>query len=82
MYLETEDLILDFAIKWVNWGGGSEEDIMVTFGLTRLQFYARLEVILDCRSRSSSLEKILLDDLYQLCDRYIRPDTISFSVVR
>lgn len=38
--------MLDFATRWSRHGGGSSEDIFVTFGLTPRQYFLRLRTLL------------------------------------
>ncbi|WP_139765951.1 hypothetical protein [Gordonia sp. i37] len=43
---ETQ-LLLDFAARWHRFGGGSAEDIFVTFGVDRATFGRRVLAVLD-----------------------------------
>ncbi|CAG7620297.1 hypothetical protein SIM91_17950 [Rhodococcus opacus] len=40
-----DDLVLEFGNRWAVFGGGSAEDIFVTFGWTEAQYFARLQVL-------------------------------------
>lgn len=42
--------MLRFAMRWLPFGGGSEVDIFIEFGVTGSEFYRRLAVILRRRS--------------------------------
>lgn len=40
--LSESQRVLDFAVRWYRFGGGSAEDIYVTFGLDRATFGRRV----------------------------------------
>ncbi|PQP19267.1 hypothetical protein [Rhodococcus opacus] len=40
-----DDLVLEFGNRWAVFGGGSAEDIFVTFGWTEAQYFERLKVL-------------------------------------
>ena len=42
-----EESILAFGRSWYKYGGGSEEDIYVQFGLSARSYFERLAVLLD-----------------------------------
>ena len=45
---QTEaELMVEFLLLWYPWGGASEEDIMIRFGLPATTFYRRVFSILD-----------------------------------
>lgn len=44
--IDITTAIVHFAQKWRHWGGGSDADIFVEFGLTPVQYFRRLEQIL------------------------------------
>ncbi|OZC57157.1 hypothetical protein CH289_04545 [Rhodococcus sp. RS1C4] len=69
--LKSDKPILDFALKWLPWGGGPDEDIMVEFGLSTVQFYSRLQALLDSSTRAPNLDKTVVDELYRLCNTYL-----------
>ncbi|MFW0794512.1 hypothetical protein AAFP30_11915 [Gordonia sp. CPCC 205515] len=39
--------MIDFALRWYRFGGGSDEDIFVRFGIDRLTYARRLLTALD-----------------------------------
>lgn len=39
--------MIEYARRWLPYGGGPDEEILVTFGIARQQFYDRLGRILD-----------------------------------
>lgn len=41
------DRILDFAARWHRFGGGSPEDIFITFGIDKATYAARVLAIVD-----------------------------------
>lgn len=64
---EAEDLIR-FARTWAPYGGGSDEDILVQFGMTRSRFIDRLLRVLTAEALDPGLAA-------QLADAYTRPMT-------
>ncbi|MGV8872805.1 MAG: DUF3263 domain-containing protein [Rhodococcus sp. (in: high G+C Gram-positive bacteria)] len=42
MINDTRDLMVEFASTWARFGGGTTEDIFVTFGLSPDKYYQRL----------------------------------------
>ncbi|OZE26827.1 DUF3263 domain-containing protein [Rhodococcus sp. 05-2254-6] len=71
MLLKSDRAILDFALKWLPWGGGSDEDIMVGFGLSAVQFYSRLQAFLDSGARPQDLNETKVIELYRLCNSHL-----------
>jgi len=52
---------LDFAVKWLPYGGGPGEETMLTFGVTRPQYLRRLDRIISRHPQTippTTLEKI------------------------
>ena len=45
--MDRETDIIDFARRWRHWGGGSESDIFVEFGLTSREYFQRLEALVN-----------------------------------
>ncbi|MFE7420449.1 hypothetical protein [Rhodococcus sp. NPDC057529] len=53
--------LLDFATKWLPYGGGPGEETMLTFGLTRPQYLRRLHRVISRHPQTippTTLEKI------------------------
>lgn len=46
--------MLTFAIRWLPYGGGAAEDIMVTFGTTPEVYFRRLHALLDTTTEPST----------------------------
>lgn len=58
--------MLDFAIRWRPWNGGSAEDIFVAFGLTETQYFLRLVRFIE---NAPSLNDVMRQELRDLCHR-------------
>ncbi|QHE70802.1 hypothetical protein GFS60_04393 [Rhodococcus sp. WAY2] len=56
--------ILSFALQWQHYGGGSNEDIYVNFGLSPRQYFMRLLRIL---RGPTELEIRVISELNELC---------------
>jgi hypothetical protein len=69
--VESDQIILDHAIRWRHWGGAEAEDIMVEFGLTSVQFYSRLQALLDCRPNLPGFGQEVTIELHELCERHL-----------
>lgn len=39
--------LLDFALRWYPYGGGTAEDILVEFGISEHEYFRRLSLIID-----------------------------------
>ncbi len=48
--------LVDFAAMWLHYGGGSREDIFVSFGLTEEQYFQRLLHLLTHRPLAVGLD--------------------------
>ncbi|MDV6248057.1 DUF3263 domain-containing protein [Rhodococcus opacus] len=55
MMREDQDL-LDFAIRWVPYGGARREDILVNFGMTPAQFRIRIHQILISQAAAKQID--------------------------
>nr|WP_271209274.1 DUF3263 domain-containing protein [Rhodococcus wratislaviensis]GLK33777.1 hypothetical protein GCM10017611_06200 [Rhodococcus wratislaviensis] len=79
---ELEIDLLDFARRWAPYGGGSVEDIFVTFGWSATKFFERLEDLVTHKFLpiDDSLRHRLLDICAHRLQR--RPDGIPMSVRR
>lgn len=55
--------MLDFAIRWLPFGGGSPGDIFLEFGLSEKKFYDRLLTLITHRSVASGFEENLVESL-------------------
>lgn len=66
---ERADEMIDFAVTWRHWGGGSPEEIFVRFGISVHEYFARLELLLE--RGHCARQPQLRDELRQLCaNRY------------
>ncbi|MDV7090008.1 hypothetical protein GXW84_40670 [Rhodococcus sp. IEGM 248] len=60
-----DDLVLEFGNRWALFGGGSAEDIFVTFGWTEAQYFERLQVL--AGRRFPPLDDTLRQRLLAVC---------------
>jgi hypothetical protein len=68
--MTSETDLVDFAIKWRHWGGGTAEDIFLEFGLSSDQFFSRLATALTPDGRMCpdiDLAPDLLAQLRRIC---------------
>lgn len=63
--------MLQFALRWYPYGGGSAEDIFVKFGLTEEVYFRRLSHAL-C-SGGTAISPALREILHAVCDRRLQP---------
>ncbi|WP_338893556.1 DUF3263 domain-containing protein [Rhodococcus sovatensis] len=47
VYCERDHTMIDYALRWVNHGGGPEEDIETRFGIAAREFHRAVIEILD-----------------------------------
>ncbi|RYF50314.1 MAG: DUF3263 domain-containing protein [Comamonadaceae bacterium] len=56
--VNREDDIIDFALTWRHWGGGSDSDIFVEFGISSREYFQRLETLLEHGALASQPDQI------------------------
>lgn len=61
--------ILCFATRWMPYGGGQAEDIMVTFGVTPDIYFRRLSALLTDADTLGDLDSQTIDGLLDVCHR-------------
>ena len=66
-----EESILAFGRSWYKYGGGSEEDIYVQFGLSARSYFERLAVLLD-RPAASGIDEPTLHTMRAVCATRLR----------
>ena len=42
---DNDDFVLDFAARWVHFGGGTAEDIFIAFGWNEARYFERLRYL-------------------------------------
>lgn len=47
VYSGPDHTMIDYAVRWVNHGGGPEDDILTRFGVTAREFYRTVLDILE-----------------------------------
>ena len=60
--------MVDFAQRWMRFGGGPDEEILVEFGLAPRQFFRRLHDILQT-APPTHIDESAVAGLLQLCRR-------------
>ncbi|MGW5153366.1 DUF3263 domain-containing protein [Rhodococcus koreensis] len=68
--MTSETDLIDFAIKWRHWGGGTPEDIFLEFGLSSEQYFSRLATALERNTwmrPATDLAPDLLAQLRRIC---------------
>ncbi|REE70809.1 hypothetical protein C8E05_0135 [Rhodococcus wratislaviensis] len=60
-----DDIVVEFGNRWALFGGGSAEDIFVTFGWTEAQYFERLQVL--AGRRFPPLDDALRQRLLAVC---------------
>lgn len=61
-----KNAMLRFAIHWLPFGGGSDTDIFIEFGIPASEFYRRLAVILK-RQSTDGLSRADYRQLSKIC---------------
>lgn len=70
------DRILDFAARWHRFGGGSPEDIFITFGIDKATYAARVLAIVNSDSRiDTELAQSIRHAYTRRSPRPANPDT-------
>lgn len=64
----TDDMIA-FALIWVHFGGGPDEDIMVRFGLRAEEYYRRLQHTI--QSHHHGLDTVTTSKLLKMCQEHL-----------
>ncbi len=59
--------MLDFAVRWMPYGGGEAEDIMVTFGMSPETYFRRLEHVLTHPAQPTGLDAPSVQALHRVC---------------
>ncbi|RRQ25292.1 hypothetical protein DK926_24250 [Rhodococcus sp. Eu-32] len=67
-----DDRIIDFALRWLPYGGGPAEDIVVGFGISPREFFARLDTLLRGPARPPHLDRAAVAALLRMCSRRLR----------
>lgn len=64
--------MVDFALRWLPYGGGPAEDIIVGFGLSPREFFARLDSLLRGPACPQHLDPRTVAALQKMCSRRLR----------
>ncbi len=65
---ETKRMI-DFATRWMPYGGGPAEDILVGFGISPTEYFTRLAAVLREPDTESTLDRDTMSALLEVCRR-------------
>lgn len=63
--------MIEFGRSWFRYGGGSEEDIYIAFGLSARSYFERLRTVLDGQA-GASLDEQTRDQIRAVCVRRLR----------
>ncbi|MDV8022198.1 hypothetical protein [Rhodococcus sp. IEGM 1330] len=69
--------MLAFALRWLPYGGGQAEDIMVTFGIAAETYFLRLRTMLADADLHAELDQRTVGALSDVCRRRLHPMAIS-----
>lgn len=61
--------LVDFADRWYRYGGGTDEDIFITFGLTERDYFRRLDWVLSTHGAATGLDPATIAAITQVCKR-------------
>ncbi|MGA9872446.1 MAG: DUF3263 domain-containing protein [Rhodococcus sp. (in: high G+C Gram-positive bacteria)] len=64
----VDSAMLSFGQSWHKYGGGSEEDIYVAFGLSARSYFERLTALLDGPA-GASLDESIREKMRAVCAR-------------
>jgi hypothetical protein len=67
-----DDRMVNFALRWLPYGGGPAEDIIVEFGLSSREFFTRLDAVLRGPACPSRLDSNAVAALLEVCRRRLR----------
>ncbi|MET0196633.1 MULTISPECIES: DUF3263 domain-containing protein [Nocardiaceae] len=67
----VDDAILAFGRSWYGYGGGSDEDIYVHFGLPARSYFTRLSALLDGPA-GKTLDDETRESMRAVCARRLR----------
>lgn len=70
--IREQERMVDFATRWLPYGGGSEEDIIVGFGIGTTEFFTRLRAALDDEAITDNLDRAQAGALREVCRRRLR----------
>ncbi|WP_338888736.1 DUF3263 domain-containing protein [Rhodococcus sovatensis] len=65
--LRERDRMLAFAVQWMPYGGGDDEDIMIAFGIPSETYFRRLRHLLAGPGRPVDLDAQTVEALLRLC---------------
>lgn len=67
----VDEAILTFGRSWYGYGGGSDEDIYVEFGLAARPYFERLRQLLD-EPAAAALDEPTREKMRAVCARRLR----------
>lgn len=77
---DEQALMLQFALWWYPYGGGSAEDIFIKFGLSEKAYFQRLSHVL-CSDRYS-ISPATRKDLHAVCERRLQARGVACDGLR
>ena len=70
--MTNDAAMLEYAVRWRHWNGGSDEDIYVAFGINAPQYFQRVRRILTGPNRGT-LDADVVAELMEVCNRRVLP---------
>jgi hypothetical protein len=70
--MTNEAAMLEHAVRWRHWNGGSDEDIFVEFGISAPQYFQRVRRILTGSNRGT-LDADVVAEVMEVCNRRVLP---------
>ncbi|OLT35054.1 hypothetical protein BJF84_15900 [Rhodococcus sp. CUA-806] len=71
---DEDERMVDFVVRWLPYGGGPAEDIVVGFGISPREFFTRLDVLLRGPACPQHLDRATVAALLTICSRRSRID--------
>ncbi|KAF0956918.1 hypothetical protein [Rhodococcus sp. T7] len=75
---ENDDFVLDFAARWVHFGGGSAEDIFIAFGWNEARYFERLRYL--ATRRFVAIDDFLRQRLLAVCAERLPPVSTPVTI--
>ncbi|WP_280295675.1 DUF3263 domain-containing protein [Nocardia abscessus] len=79
--MDREADLLEFALVWRHWGGGSDADIFVEFGISPGEYFSRLRALID-RGALAWQPTGIVHQIREICQRRIARERSLSSAKR
>ncbi|KAF0956959.1 hypothetical protein [Rhodococcus sp. T7] len=74
----NDEFLLDFAARWVHFGGGSAEEIFLTFGWNEARYFGRLRYL--ATRRFVPIDDVLRQRLLAVCAERLPPSSTPVPI--